>query len=76
MAEPVSDERQKAYFERARKGVLTPGASAPGRGVYTCHRLQCFERAVSSRGFARTLRRPVEVDPGLARLYTRGQQNG
>ena len=23
MAEPVSDERQKAYFEKARKGVLT-----------------------------------------------------
>ena len=23
MAEPVSEERQKAYFERARKGVLT-----------------------------------------------------
>ena len=22
MAEPVSDERQKAYFEKARKGVL------------------------------------------------------
>jgi hypothetical protein len=33
MAEPVSEERQKAYFERARKGVLTwlskrEGASA------------------------------------------------
>lgn len=33
MAEPVSDERQKAYFERARKGVLSwlsqqPGAAA------------------------------------------------
>ncbi len=23
MAEPVSEDRQKAYFERARKGVLT-----------------------------------------------------
>jgi len=23
MAEPVSEERQKAYFERARKGMLT-----------------------------------------------------
>jgi hypothetical protein len=23
MAEPVSEERQKVYFERARKGVLT-----------------------------------------------------
>ena len=33
MAEPVSEERQKAYFEKARKGVLTwlskrDGASA------------------------------------------------
>ena len=57
-------------------GVLTPGAHAPGRGVYTCRRLQCFERAVANRGFARTLRRPVRVERELARLYTSEERNG
>jgi len=55
----------------ARDGVLVeaePGA--PGRGVYTCRRLSCFERAASRRAFARTLRTSVFVDPGLERLYT------
>jgi predicted RNA-binding protein YlxR (DUF448 family) len=42
---------------------------APGRGVYTCPRLSCFERAESRRAFARTLRRTVKVPSGLkARL--------
>jgi uncharacterized protein len=41
-----------------------------GRGVYTCRRLACFERAASRRAFNRTLRRTVRVEPGLARLYT------
>ena len=59
-----------------RDGVLTPGATAPGRGVYTCRRLQCFERAVATRGFARTLRRPVWVEPELAHIYTSGDRNG
>ena len=54
----------------AQDGVLTPGERLPGRGVYTCRRLMCFERAVSRRAFSRTLRRTVEVEPGLARLYT------
>ena len=54
----------------ARDGVLTPGAALEGRGVYTCRRLPCFERAAARRGFARTLRRTVEVDPALAGLYT------
>ncbi len=57
-------------------GVLTPGATAPGRGVYTCRRLQCFERAVANRGFARTLRRPVRVERELARIYTSEDRNG
>jgi hypothetical protein len=30
MAEPVSEDRQKAYFEKARKGVLTWVAQQPG----------------------------------------------
>ena len=60
----------------AREGALTPGAEEPGRGVYTCRRLQCFERALANRGFARTLRTPVRVDQTLARLYTSGDRNG
>jgi predicted RNA-binding protein YlxR (DUF448 family) len=60
----------------AREGALTPGPHAPGRGAYTCPRLQCFERAVANRGFARTLRTAVRVEPDLARLYTSGDRNG
>ena len=60
----------------AQDRVLTPGGHAPGRGVYTCRRLQCFERAAANRGFARTLRTPVRVDEDLARLYTSGDRNG
>lgn len=51
-------------------GALAPGRNLPGRGVYTCRRLSCFERALSRRGFNRVLRRTVTVDPALARLYT------
>ena len=51
-------------------GVLTPGRSLPGRGAYTCRRLACFEAARERRGFARTLRTAVSVEPGLVRLYT------
>jgi hypothetical protein len=52
----------------AARGTLVPGAGG-GRGVYTCRRLPCFERALTRRAFARTLRRTVDVDPALARLY-------
>ena len=47
-----------------------------GRGVYTCRKLSCFERALSRRAFARTLRRPVRVDSELTRLYTEAQTHG
>jgi predicted RNA-binding protein YlxR (DUF448 family) len=50
-------------------GSLIPGAGR-GRGVYTCRRLLCFERAVSRRAFNRILRTTVRVDPVLSRLYT------
>ena len=53
----------------AERGSLAPGAG-PGRGVYTCRRLSCFERALAHRAFARTLRATVHVDPDLNRLYT------
>ena len=54
----------------ARAGELAPAPKGPGRGVYTCRRLGCFERAASRRAFNRTLKTTVRVDPGLARLYT------
>ena len=60
----------------AHGGALTPGAKEPGRGVYTCRRLACFERAAARHAFNRTLRRTVRVDPGLARLYTEADSNG
>ena len=54
----------------ASDGRLTPGPKLPGRGAYTCRRLACFERAAARRSFNRTLRRTVQVDSALARLYT------
>jgi uncharacterized protein len=54
----------------AKDGALTPGRREPGRGVYTCRRLSCFERAAAKRAFARVLRRPVRVEPSLVSLYT------
>jgi predicted RNA-binding protein YlxR (DUF448 family) len=54
----------------ALDGALTRLDRGPGRGVYTCRRLSCFERAASRRAFNRTLRRSVRVEPELARLYT------
>jgi predicted RNA-binding protein YlxR (DUF448 family) len=51
-------------------GRLLPGRTLPGRGVYTCRRLSCFERAAARRAFNRVLRRTVTVEPGLSRLYT------
>lgn len=54
----------------ASNGDLVESATAPGRGAYTCRRLACFERAASRRGFNRTLKQTVRVDPALARFYT------
>ena len=54
----------------AHDDVLAAGPVAPGRGVYTCRRLSCFERARARRAFARVLRRAVRVEPHLERLYT------
>jgi len=54
----------------SRQGTLIHSPKGPGRGVYTCRRLACFERALARRAFNRTLRATVQVDPELARLYT------
>ena len=51
-------------------GELKAAPASPGRGVYTCRRLSCFERAYSLRGFNRTLRTQVRVDTALRDLYT------
>jgi predicted RNA-binding protein YlxR (DUF448 family) len=60
----------------AKGGTLTPGRREPGRGVYTCRRLACFERAVGNRAFARVLRRPVRVERALSALYTARMAEG
>ena len=54
----------------AIEGTLRHAPKGPGRGVYTCRRLSCFERALERRAFNRTLRLTVQVDPELPRLYT------
>ena len=54
----------------ARDGAVAPSPKGPGRGAYTCRRLACFERAAARRAFNRTLKTTVQVDLGLARLYT------
>jgi predicted RNA-binding protein YlxR (DUF448 family) len=51
-------------------GRLTEGRALPGRGVYTCPRLACFERAAAQNAFSRVLRRTVLVDRELSSLYT------
>jgi predicted RNA-binding protein YlxR (DUF448 family) len=53
-----------------RDGELVTGRTEPGRGIYTCRKLSCFERARSQRRFG-----AVRVDPGLARIYT-GESHG
>jgi predicted RNA-binding protein YlxR (DUF448 family) len=50
-------------------GALTHSPQGRGRGVYTCRRLACFERARERHAFNRTLRKTVTVGPELARLY-------
>jgi predicted RNA-binding protein YlxR (DUF448 family) len=54
----------------ARSGELVAGRTEPGRGVYTCRSVVCFERAEASGMFARVLRQQVRVGPELRRLYT------
>jgi predicted RNA-binding protein YlxR (DUF448 family) len=46
-----------------RLAVDPGGPRAAGRGAYLCPRRECWDRAVARRGFARALRRPVEVPP-------------
>ena len=70
-ARAAAARRRSCELQRfhQRDGVLVAGLGA-GRGVYTCRRLACFERARAHRGFNRTLRKTVRVEDSLARLYT------
>ena len=61
--------RDELLRYRAEGSALTAGPG-PGRGVYTCRRLACFERAAAHNAFARVLRQGVRVDPALSALYT------
>jgi uncharacterized protein len=54
----------------AQDGRLVADRARSGRGVYTCRRLACFERAASRRAFSRVLRQNVSVDPELAEAVT------
>ncbi len=54
----------------ARDGLLVAGRVEPGRGVYTCRSVPCFDRAAERGGFARVLRQAVQIEPELRRLYT------
>ena len=60
----------------ARAGRLVAGRTEPGRGVYTCRRLACFERAAARRAFSRVLKQTVVVDPALARLVAPQLESG
>jgi predicted RNA-binding protein YlxR (DUF448 family) len=61
----------------AVNGELRHGRTLPGRGVYTCARLLCFERALAGRGFNRVLKQSVAVDPkAFGPLYTRTRTYG
>ncbi len=78
MSEPVrtcagcgrrAPQRELVRFA-AVDGRLAAGRALPGRGVYTCRRLACFEAATARRAFPRALRCPVVVEPELVRIYT------
>jgi predicted RNA-binding protein YlxR (DUF448 family) len=45
--------------------IADPAGRASGRGVYTCPRASCYERAASKRAFSRVLRANVRVPAGL-----------
>lgn len=64
-----SPQRELIRFA-ARAGVLVASRTAPGRGVYTCRGIACFEHAIERKQFARILKQPVRINPELHRLYT------
>jgi len=65
----AAQEELLRFGARGGRMVHDADRRVPGRGAYTCRRLSCFERAVSRRAFARTLRRRIEVPEALKALY-------
>lgn len=65
MADPVSEERQKAYFERARKGVLAWLAEREGAATTLAemHEYSSTKFLVAHQGFSKMME--SFVDEGL-----------
>ena len=65
MAEPVSDERQKAFFEKARKGVLGWLAKRDGGGATLgeLHDHSAERYLIAHQGFSKMME--SFVDEGL-----------
>jgi uncharacterized protein len=60
-------QRELLRFVAPRGLLVRDGTTrAQGRGAYVCRRASCFERAVATRAFSRTLRRNVTIPPELA----------
>jgi len=65
MAEPVSEERQKAYFERARRGVLTWLSKQEGAAATLAemHDHSASRFLIAHQGFSKMME--TFVDEGL-----------
>jgi hypothetical protein len=65
MADPVSDERQKAYFEKARKGVLAWMAGRDGGAATLAemHEYSSSKFLIAHQGFSKMME--SFVDGGL-----------
>jgi hypothetical protein len=57
MSEPVSEERQKAYFEKARKGVLAWLAQQEGQAasLAALHEHSSSRFLIAHQGFSRMM---------------------
>jgi hypothetical protein len=64
MTEPVSEERQRAYFDRARKGVLTWLAAQEGSAatLHDLHEYSSDKFLVAHQGFSRMMESFVAED--------------
>ena len=57
MAEPVSEERQRAYFDKARKGVLTWLAAQEGSAatLHDIHEYSSSKFLIAHQGFSKMM---------------------
>ena len=62
MTDSVSDERQKAYFERARKGVLTwlAGRDGGAATLAEMHEYSSGKFLIAHQGFSKMMESLVE----------------